>query len=66
MSAGSQAAGRPIIDVHFPAGVLVVLVSRDRERVIPEGSTVLRAGDRLLLIADDGARTEVRRLFSGE
>jgi len=57
---------RPIVDLQLPAGVLVVLVSRNGERLVPQGSTVVRSGDRLLLLADDAALARVRRLFSGD
>ena len=66
VSPASEAAGRPIVDLQLPAGVLVVLVSRDGERFIPQGSTVVRSGDRLLLLADDEALAQVRRLFSDD
>jgi cell volume regulation protein A len=66
VSPGSEAAGHPIVDLHLPAGVLVVLVSRDGSRVVPQGSTVLRSGDRVLLLADDEVLAQVRRLFSDE
>ncbi|GIU89549.1 MAG: hypothetical protein KatS3mg010_0648 [Acidimicrobiia bacterium] len=53
-----------MIDLALPAGVLVVLVARDGTHEVPQGSTVLRAGDRLLLLAGEEQLTAVQPLFS--
>ena len=63
VAADSPAAGRQIVDLQLPEGVLVVLVSRDRDFVIPQGSTVLLPGDTVLLLADDGALALARSLI---
>ncbi|MDQ4069488.1 MAG: cation:proton antiporter, partial [Actinomycetota bacterium] len=63
VAADSPAAGRQIVDLQLPQGVLVVLVSRDGEIVIPQGSTVLMPGDTVLLLADDGALARARSLI---
>lgn len=45
----SPSAGKRILDLHLPADVRLVLIERDGEQLIPDGSTVLAAGDRILL-----------------
>ena len=47
---GAAAAGKRIIDLHLPRDVLLVLIERDGEHILPTGSTELQAGD-LVLVA---------------
>jgi cell volume regulation protein A len=49
----SQAENKRIVDLRLPAGVLVLLVARDGEDVVPNGGTVLRRGDVIQLLADN-------------
>ncbi len=63
VAADSPAAGRQIVDLQLPQGVLVVLVSRDGDFVVPQGSTVLLPGDTVLLLADNGALARARSLI---
>ncbi len=63
VAADSLAAGRQIVDLQLPQGVLVVLVHRADDFVIPQGSTVLMPGDTVLLLADDGALALARSLI---
>ncbi|GIU87979.1 MAG: K+/H+ antiporter [Acidimicrobiia bacterium] len=62
---GSRADGRTLVDLALPPGVLVVLVARGGAHEVPQGSTVLHAGDRLLLLAGEEALAAVQPLFSG-
>jgi potassium/hydrogen antiporter len=56
----SPAAGRQIVDLGLPAGVLVVLLHRDDDAIVPQGATRLEPGDRLLVLAPLDALDEVR------
>ena len=49
----------------MPAGVLVVLLYRAGHIVVLQGGTVLEAGDRVLLLAEDGPYQEARALLAG-
>lgn len=62
---GSVAAGRRVVDLGLPPGALIVLVTRDEEHLLPQGSTVLEAGDVLLLLADHAALRASRLLVEG-
>jgi cell volume regulation protein A len=62
---GSPASGRQLVDLHLPQGALVVLVSRDDEFVVPQGSTVLLPDDTVLLLADERSLPEARALIEG-
>lgn len=51
--------GRQIIDVGLPQDTLIVLIGREGDMVVPRGSTVIQAGDRLLLLTSESARAQV-------
>ncbi|MCS7059818.1 MAG: potassium/proton antiporter [Anaerolineae bacterium] len=59
----SSAAGRPIVALALPPNALVVLIRRGDEQIIPCGSSVIEAGDRLLVLANDRDLAETRRII---
>lgn len=59
VDAGSLAAGKTVMELGLPSGILIVLVGRDGEQVVPTGATVLRAGDVLLILAESSTPTEL-------
>ncbi len=59
---GSDAAGRQIVDLGLPPGVLVVLIARDGHYHVPSGGTVLQPGDELLALADGPGLTTLRQI----
>ncbi len=66
-SGGTTASfiGRRLHELRLPQGVLVALVHRDGQSVVPSGSTLLEAGDRLTIIGEtDGVRELHDRFFS--
>ena len=60
---GSTGAGKRIIDLHLPAQVLVVLIARGGEHIVPTGSTELQAGDRILVAAGENEDWEQIKAF---
>ncbi|MEM6284236.1 MAG: TrkA C-terminal domain-containing protein, partial [Chloroflexota bacterium] len=46
-------ANRPLRDLQLPEGTLVALIRRDDDILIPRGSTVLEAGDRVTIIGEE-------------
>jgi len=48
---GAPADGSRIRDLPLPAGALIAMVVRENGPSVPGGATVLRSGDRLLLIS---------------
>jgi cell volume regulation protein A len=62
VSPDSPVAGRPVVDLGFPEGALIVLMRRQGESLVPGGTTVLRAGDTLLVLADREALDRVRAI----
>jgi cell volume regulation protein A len=58
----SCAVGRSIMEMNFPAGALIVLINRGGTDVVPNGGTVLRAEDKLLILADEKTLATVRNI----
>lgn len=51
---GSPAAGISILELNLPPGVLIVTLKRGDRTMIPEGGTIVEAGDTLLALIDPG------------
>lgn len=51
LDADPPLGGQPIAAAGLPEGSLIACVLRDDETLVPRGSTVLRRGDRVLLVA---------------
>ena len=45
--------GNKIADMNIPKGTLVMIVKRGKRQIIPNGSLILQAGDKLLLISEN-------------
>jgi monovalent cation:H+ antiporter-2, CPA2 family len=63
--AGGPLVGRALRAVTLPPEVLVVSVLRGHEKLVPNGGTVLQAGDILTVVGPPGAWEPMRRLVSG-
>jgi cell volume regulation protein A len=62
----ARAAGRQIVDVGLPKGVLIVLLSREDDAIVPQGGNVLEPGDRLLILVDAEVAEDVRQILGAE
>lgn len=49
----STAVGRTLVDLHFPRGILIVLINRNGKFLTPNGATTLEAGDMLFVMTDN-------------
>ena len=56
-------AGKSIIELAFPRELLVAMIRRRGELVVPKGDTVLKAGDRITVLGDPRAITALRRRY---
>ena len=56
---GVAAAGKAIVELHLPPELLVLLIARGDEFLVPSGGTILQAGDRLLVLSEEKALYEV-------
>ncbi|MCI0353563.1 MAG: potassium/proton antiporter [Acidobacteria bacterium] len=62
---GASAEGRRIMELGLPPGVLILMVNRKDQFVVPQGGTILRAEDRALIMADGTKSAAVRAIFTG-
>ena len=54
---------KPILNLHLPHDVLIVLINRDNKFIIPGGSTVVQAGDTLMLLANKQSMLHARDIL---
>lgn len=64
VNAGSQAAGRRLLDLGLPHGALVVLIQRGDHSFVPTGGSHVQPGDRLLILADQSQRALLSVAFA--
>ncbi len=64
VAAGSALEGHSLGDAALPASIIVTTIQRRRDLVTPSGSTVLEAGDELVLIGGAGDIDSVRSAAS--
>ena len=60
---GSAADGRRIMDLGLPSNVLVLLIRRGREFLVPRGQTELQNRDTLLVLAERNELEVAKRSF---
>ena len=61
----APAVGRSIVSLRLPPGVLLVLLYRAGQIVVPQGGTILEAGDRVMLLAEGEPYRTARDLLAG-
>ncbi len=62
----STGDGRRVVDIDFPRSSIIVAVDRSGEDIlIPNGDTLLRAGDSVILMVRRDGRDDVRRALIG-
>lgn len=66
VESGAPAVGRQLVELHQPPEALVMLVGRADEMIVLRGSTIIAAGDTILLMADKQTQPAVLRLFRAE
>jgi cell volume regulation protein A len=57
--ATSPAVGQRLLDLRLPPGALVVLIGRDDDVMVPNGSTEIQANDHVLILAANDVRDAV-------
>ena len=58
---GSRLSGEYVADLRLPTGSMIALVVRSGQSLVPDGTTRLRAGDRLLVVTTTAARSAAER-----
>jgi potassium/hydrogen antiporter len=62
--AHSPAIGKQLVEISLPKDVLVVYIQRDNDYLIPNGNSVIAAGDLLFVLADAKALDDLRVLIN--
>lgn len=57
-------AGKPLKALQWPRQSVIATIRRGTQIIIPHGDTVVRPGDIIVIVADEAAREEIRRLCS--
>src|SRR3990170_2771586 len=66
ISNNSAVVGKQIVELGLPKNALVVLINRNNEFIVPGGGTVLETGDRMLVLSDKDALTEVHSIVESK
>jgi potassium/hydrogen antiporter len=56
----SKAVGKTIVDIGFPKASLIVMIKRNDSYITPDGTTQIKAGDDLLIMAN--TETEIEKI----
>lgn len=60
---GSVICGKRIMDIEWPEGALIVGIHRSGKEVIPNGKTMIRAGDYMVVLAPEERKDDTRKRF---
>jgi len=60
---GSKAEGRKIMELKLPRSCTFISIMRDNKMVIPEGSTIVLAGDKISALVDNTVVKSVKELI---
>jgi potassium/hydrogen antiporter len=58
IGAGNPAAGKKIVDLHFPSNAIIAMIMRKGKYLTPGGSTVIEPGDVLIVLSDSPSGIE--------
>ncbi|MDQ7781189.1 MAG: Trk system potassium transporter TrkA [Planctomycetota bacterium] len=61
---GSKVVDKPLREVDFPPGAIVAAILRNGQMVIPNGSSIIRAGDSVVVLAVSEAIPKIEKLFA--
>lgn len=60
----SIASGKQLIDLGLPKNVLIILLTRGEEYIVPSGQTTLLSGDKLLMLVHKESVSEVEPILT--
>ncbi len=60
----SDIVSKPLKNIGFPKGALVVGIVRDEQIIIPSGASVIEPGDRIILFAQREAVPKIEKLLA--
>jgi potassium/hydrogen antiporter len=66
VSEDAPAVGSQIVDLHLPDDVLIVLIGRGGDLVVPRGDTIITAGDEVLFLTREQEKPYLLQQFQGQ
>ena len=63
LSAASRVVNRRISDISLPESAILIALTRGKEVMIPKAETLLRGGDKVILLVKQDKESEIRDLF---
>ena len=63
---GTRHLGVPLKDLRLRPGVLLAVIVRGKEIIIPEGSSFLREGDQVIIIARGSGVLDLNDIYAAE
>jgi trk system potassium uptake protein TrkA len=60
----SEITDRPFKEIHFPSGTIVGAICRGEEIIIPDGNSVIRPGDHVVIFTPRSAIGELEKLLT--
>jgi len=60
----SEITDRPFKEIHFPRGTIVGAIVREEEIIIPDGESVIRPGDHVVIFTPRAAIAELEKLLT--
>jgi potassium/hydrogen antiporter len=62
---GMSCIGKSVVDLMLPSSIVIALIERNNKFIIAEGSTIILAGDKLYVIADNSEALEKSNICLG-
>ena len=66
VGAGTRNLEVPLKDLRLRSGVLLAVIVRKNDIIIPEGSSFLQKGDRVIIIAQGGGVLDLNDIYALE
>lgn len=66
VSPNTRNLGVALKDLRLKPNILIAVLVRDQEIIIPEGSTFLQAGDRVIVISKDSGIRDLNDIYRDE
>ncbi|MEX2604202.1 MAG: TrkA C-terminal domain-containing protein, partial [Gracilimonas sp.] len=62
---GDPIIGKQVIDLNFPDNSLIVIINREGKFLVPRGTTEIKIGDKLLILAQKEDMIVIRKIIKG-
>ena len=63
---GSPILGKQVQDISFPNNIIISCIVRDTGVTVPNGQTIINAGDRLMIVSDKSVQGKVVEIVTGK